>query len=209
MLLIYVLKLSQIAQTYPRKNNNCISKKNVMIKLWIETKLFRSFSQLAYSNYYCISIISLLHSVFCSQKIATSFKYPLTGYFSEVFSYSDILFFFCSCDFRLQKCRKVFPLHHKYKCLTYLNVYFVFSSSKIKKNTQNRTHTNVRYNKLSTDASSKSNCRRTTTLAVSADDIYAEPMLAYSDDDDDKEDDTTTFNINESRTDRISFYTNT
>lgn len=86
-----------------------------------------------------------------------------------------------------------------------------FFPSKLQKNTKNRTHTNVRYNKLSTDAASKSKKNRTTTLAVSADD-NTEPMLSYSDgddDDDDKEDDITTFNINESKTDRISFYTNT
>lgn len=63
---------------------------------------------------------------------------------------------------------------------------------------------------MSTDAQSKSKKSRTTTLAVSADD-NTEPMLAYSDgdDNDDGEDDITTFNINESKTDRISFYTNT
>lgn len=56
-------------------------------------------------------------------------------------------------------------------------------------------------------------CRphRTTKLAVSADDNYTEPMLAYSDNDDDNEDETVTCinNINESKTERISLFTNT
>lgn len=54
--------------------------------------------------------------------------------------------------------------------------------------------------------------KRTTTLAVSAEDNFTEPMLAADsddNDDDDKANDTTSININESRTDRISFYTNT
>lgn len=51
---------------------------------------------------------------------------------------------------------------------------------------------------------------RTTTLSVPADDNFAEPMLtAYSDEDDDKDDDTASININETKTERISFFTNT
>lgn len=55
---------------------------------------------------------------------------------------------------------------------------------------------------------------RTTKLAVSADDNYTEPMLAYSDNDDENENEdetslTSINNINESKPERISLFTNT
>lgn len=62
---------------------------------------------------------------------------------------------------------------------------------------------------MSTDAQHRRK-HRPTTLAVSAEDNFTEPMLADdSDDDDEREDDTTSININETTNDRISFYTNT
>lgn len=52
--------------------------------------------------------------------------------------------------------------------------------------------------------------KRPTTVAVSAEDNLTEPMLADSDDNDgEREDDTTSININDTKSDRISFYTNT
>lgn len=94
-----------------------------------------------------------------------------------------------------------------------LEFFFCFFSF-LQRNTKNRPHTNVKYNKLSTDAENVSRTRRTTTLAIPADDGSAllpinETMHPYTDHDDDDDDEPSSVDANEShsRTDQISFYT--
>lgn len=73
------------------------------------------------------------------------------------------------------------------------------------RNNTNRSHTNIRYNKLATDAGI-TDLRRKTELTVPADDdtIPINQTLPYRDDIDDDDDNDS---VNESQNHQISFYT--
>lgn len=93
----------------------------------------------------------------------------------------------------------------------YLFLCFFFSFLSKQRNTHNRTHNKVRYNKLSTNAEivNKNQHRRkhrTTTLAIPADDCSnLIPSEADSDDNDEHAD----ILSNETNTDQISLHANT